>query len=165
MVFQSETRCGRGAGKWLRFRGGALPAVVDAMHPELVSPPRRSGERVHHVPASAGHHVLGEKIAELRSSPQYRGGGHAARTLFKRPEMSVVLVVLARGKMLNEHRVDRPVSIHTVEGWLTVHAPERSVEHVAGGLQLLDPSVVHDVEALSDSALLLTIPWPELSKV
>lgn len=123
-----------------------------------------SAKQVHHVPASAGHHALFEQIAELRATSQYRSGGHAARTVFKRPEMSVVLVVLARGRMLSEHRVDRPVSIQTLEGWVTLHAPERSVEHVAGGLQLLEPSVVHDVEALSDSAILLTIPWPDFSQ-
>ncbi|MCC6902406.1 MAG: hypothetical protein IT377_25770 [Polyangiaceae bacterium] len=116
---------------------------------------------VHHVPAAAGHFILSRQIDELRSTAQYALRGRAARTLFKRAEMSVVLVVLARGSAMTEHRVDRPVSIHTVEGWVTVHAPGESVEHVAGGLQLLDPSVVHNVEALADSALLLSIPWPD----
>lgn len=125
------------------------------MHSELQ-------ERIHHLPAAPGHYVLAQEIAELRASPRYRKDGRAAQTLLDRREMSIVLVALAEGKTLNEHRIDWPLSIHTVEGWLAVHARDCSIEEVAGGLQLLDPCSIDDVQALSDSALLLTVPWPEL---
>ncbi|HMR74612.1 MAG TPA: hypothetical protein PKD61_05860 [Polyangiaceae bacterium] len=127
------------------------------LNTEPVTHLRGSVARVHHVPVNAGHHAIFEQIADLRATSQYMDGGQAARTLFKRPELSVVLVVLAQGKTLSEHHVDRPVLIQTIEGWLGVCTPDGCVEHVAGGLQLLDRAVVHDVEAISDSAILLTI--------
>ncbi len=125
--------------------------------------PREEAETLRHLPIAVGRYDLRGQISELRASSQYRTTKHAARTLFKRPEASVVLVVLAQGEALNEHRVDRPVLVQTLEGRIEMRSAGRTEEHSAGGLQMLDTSVVHDVVAREDSAILIMIPWPDPS--
>jgi quercetin dioxygenase-like cupin family protein len=44
---------------------------------------------------------------------------------------------------------------------VTLHAAGRTFDLAAGRLLTLDEGVRHDVEAVDDSALLLTIAWPQ----
>jgi hypothetical protein len=42
-----------------------------------------------------------------------------------------------------------------------VALPKRTIEPGVGGLVLIEPSVMHDVIALADSAFVLSMPWSE----
>ena len=110
-------------------------------------------------PASAGHFELLQEIQDLRNGQQYLATGHAARTLVKRPELRVVLIVLQRHAELKAHRTNQPVSIQTLVGRIRVALPGRSLEQFAGGLLVLEPGETHDVGAVTDSAFLLSMPW------
>jgi quercetin dioxygenase-like cupin family protein len=59
------------------------------------------------------------------------------------------------------HRTEGRISIQTVQGQLRVRAEGRTFDLPAGRMLTLDRRVAHDVEALADSAFLLTIAWPE----
>ena len=61
---------------------------------------------------------------------------------------------------MSDHRTDGRISIQTVSGHLQVRAEGRTFDLPAGSLLSLDRGLPHDVEALQDSALLLTIAWP-----
>jgi hypothetical protein len=46
-----------------------------------------------------------------------------------------------------------------LEGQICIHLADRNVNMSAGHLLVLDCGVLHDVETLEESALLLTISW------
>jgi mannose-6-phosphate isomerase-like protein (cupin superfamily) len=46
-----------------------------------------------------------------------------------------------------------------LEGQISIHLADRKVNMSAGHLLVLDCGVLHDVETLEESALLLTISW------
>jgi quercetin dioxygenase-like cupin family protein len=115
----------------------------------------------HGRPASAGDFDLPHEIAVLKRGEQYETDGQAARTLFKRAELRVVLLVLRNGAEMKEHRTNQPVSLQTLTGRIRVSLPERAIEQPVGGLILIESGVAHDVVALEDSAFLLTMPWSE----
>jgi hypothetical protein len=50
--------------------------------------------------------------------------------------------------------------VQTVRGHIRVRALGRTFDLPAGGLLAPDQGVSHDLEALEDSAFLLTIAWP-----
>ncbi len=57
------------------------------------------------------------------------------------------------------------ISVHTLNGHIRLHLPERVVDLPAGNLLALDQCVSHDVEASEDSAFLLTLSWPPETKI
>jgi quercetin dioxygenase-like cupin family protein len=68
-----------------------------------------------------------------------------------------VLIALQKGSRIPEHHANGHVSIHAVVGHIEVRAQERRFELRGGALLVLGEGVSHDVEALEESALLLTI--------
>jgi quercetin dioxygenase-like cupin family protein len=99
------------------------------------------------------HATLNEIQRELKS-------GHTARTLVKHGSLRIVLVVLKAGATVPEHQTEGRVSIHAIGGRVRVHAGGTAFELPAGRLLALDPGERHDVKALEDSAVLLTIAMP-----
>jgi quercetin dioxygenase-like cupin family protein len=83
--------------------------------------------------------------------------GRNARTLVKYDGLRIVLIALQKGSRIPEHHANGHVSIHAVVGHIEVRAQERRFELRGGALLVLGEGVSHDVEALEESALLLTI--------
>ena len=86
--------------------------------------------------------------------------GHNARTLTKYADFRVVLIALAAETRMQEHKAEGRVSIHVLSGHIQLRASGRSFNLRSGGLLALDRGVAHDVHALEESVLLLTIAWP-----
>ena len=86
--------------------------------------------------------------------------GQNAKTLVKYDDCRVVLIVLKAGARLPGHQNNGRISIQTVAGRILVRAEGRTFDLPRGTLLALDQNVPHDVEALEESALLLTIAWP-----
>ena len=57
-------------------------------------------------------------------------------------------------------RTESRISIQVVAGHIQVRAEGRTFDLPADRLLALDQGLPHDVEALEDSAFLLTIAWP-----
>jgi quercetin dioxygenase-like cupin family protein len=91
--------------------------------------------------------------------------GRNAKTLVKHDDFRVVLTVLRAGRRIQEHAAAGRISIQTVQGHVRIrtrHVPTAELLDLpAGQLLVLDRGVRHDVEAVDDSAFLLTIAWPE----
>jgi len=83
-----------------------------------------------------------------------------AKTLVKYDDFRVVLIALRANARLPGHRAPGRISVHTLRGHIRMRALERTFDLPAGSLLALDRDLAHDVEALEDSALLLTIAWP-----
>jgi hypothetical protein len=60
---------------------------------------------------------------------------------------------------MNQHRAEGRVSIHQLLGNICVRLSDQKVILSAGELLVLDCGVLHDLEALEESAFLLTISW------
>jgi quercetin dioxygenase-like cupin family protein len=59
-----------------------------------------------------------------------------------------------------EHQTDGRVSVQVISGHVQLRASGRTFNLRAGGLLALDPAIRHDVTAVDESAVLLTIAWP-----
>ncbi len=101
---------------------------------------------------------LAREIDQLRLEPEWRNG-HNARTLVKYDDFRIVLTVLAAGTQIPEHRADGRISVHVLTGHLKMRASGRTFDLTSGRLLTLDRALPHEVEALEESAFLLTIAW------
>ncbi len=105
---------------------------------------------------------LRQEIQELQKQEAWqRGVGRSSKTLVKHPDFRIVLIALKEGTLLKEHHADGRISVQTLQGRLRMRVGDKSVELAAGELLALDYGIPHDVEALTESAFLLTIAWPE----
>ena len=103
---------------------------------------------------------LDEEIARLRSGKQWASNRRAAITLMKTPDFRIVLIALGLGKIMHEHRAEGPITLLVQQG--AIRLTVTGAEHVLkrGQLLTLDRVIAHEVEALEESTLLLTIVQP-----
>ena len=101
---------------------------------------------------------LSAVATELRELEGYHRDGHIARTLVREEDLRVVLIVATAGARITEHQAKDTVSIHTVHGnvRLTLSGDD-GVDLSAGQVLVLEGALPHDVEALTESTLLLTL--------
>lgn len=83
--------------------------------------------------------------------------GRDGVTLVKSPHLRVVLEVLREGIALHEHREPGPVTLFLLEGEIRFEAAGEVVYLKAGEILALPTNRPHTVEAVQDSAFLLTI--------
>jgi quercetin dioxygenase-like cupin family protein len=86
--------------------------------------------------------------------------GQNARTLVKYDDFRVVLTALKARERMPEHKTEGRISIHVLSGHIQVKASGRTFSLRGGGLLALDRDLLHDVEALEDSAFVISIAWP-----
>jgi quercetin dioxygenase-like cupin family protein len=104
---------------------------------------------------------LKDELEKLRKQESWqRSTGRSSRTLAKYPDFHIVLVLMKPGSKMNEHHVDGRVSLQLIQGKARVHLPDQNVEISAGDLLALEYGVLHHVEALEESAFLISISWP-----
>jgi quercetin dioxygenase-like cupin family protein len=101
---------------------------------------------------------LNTEIEQLRQQSAWQAGRNS-KTLIKHPDFRVVLTVLKSGARLHEHKAPGSISVHCVAGHIRMHAADKLFDLPAGHLLTLERDITHDVEALEDSAFLLTIAW------
>ena len=104
---------------------------------------------------------LNHELGLLRREGSWeRETGRSSKTLAKYPDFRIVLVCMKAGSHMNDHRAEARISIQALEGKILLHVPDQNpIELSAGQLMTLDCAVHHDVEALAESAFLLTIAW------
>jgi quercetin dioxygenase-like cupin family protein len=107
------------------------------------------------------HFDLSAEMEHLRQEELWQHMGHNARTLVKHPDFRIVLTVLKAGTRLQGHQAAGSISVQALSGHLRLHLPELTVELLAGHLLALGRALPHDVEAVEDSAFLLSIAWPK----
>ena len=103
-----------------------------------------------------------EELRQLRHEDSWqRQTGRSSKTLAKYPDLRIILVLMKANTQMNEHRAEGRVSIHVLLGRICIHLPDQKVNLAVGQLLVLDCGMVHNVEALEESAFLLTISWPK----
>ncbi len=103
---------------------------------------------------------LAAEINELRRETAY-GVGRNAKTMVKHPNFRIVLTVLRADARVASHCAAGRVSVQCVTGHIRMHLLGKTLDLPAGSLVALDRERPHDVEAITDSAFLVTIAWPE----
>ena len=86
--------------------------------------------------------------------------GRNTRTLMKYDDFRVVLTALQAKTRVPLHKTDGRISVHVLSGHIRLSAFGRTFDLLPGSLLALDPGARHDIEALAESAYLLTIAWP-----
>lgn len=126
-----------------------------------MSDPTNDHRRPHPQPMAAPYleFDIAEEIHQLHREAGWQSGQNA-RTLVKHDGLRIVLIALKAGSRIPEHHTEGHISIQTVVGHVQVRAQGRSFELRAGGLLALDQGLPHDVEAIEESAFLLTIALP-----
>lgn len=103
---------------------------------------------------------LKREIGQLQEEDTWSGGRNS-KTLVKYADFRVVLMAFKAGAHLDEHQAAGRISVQTVIGHVRMRASGRTFSLPAGSVLALDRATVHDLEALEDSAALLTIAWPK----
>ena len=62
---------------------------------------------------------------------------------------------------MNEYKAEGRGSMHQRLGTICVHLADKKVNLSVGQVLVMDRGVLHDVEAVEESAFLLTIAWPK----
>ncbi len=100
---------------------------------------------------------LERQLSELQQEEAYRRSGRAGRTLAKSGRLRVVLVALASGTLVGTHQADSPMTLHILKGHLRFRTGEEPHELKQGELLFFGPGDAHDIRAIEESALLLTL--------
>jgi len=135
--------------------------VTQSLKTETVSGGAGELTRLPQLAASILELDFAAEIARLRQEDSWRRGtGRSSKTLAKYPDLRIVLTILQPGAHVKEHKTEGRISIQGVIGRMRLHVPERTVELTPGKLLVLDTEVPHDVEAIEESAFLLTVCAP-----
>ena len=99
---------------------------------------------------------LNAQVEQLKCEPAWQNGRNA-KTMVKYPDFRIVLMLMKAQMRTEEHHADGRISVQTIAGHIRMHIAGRDFDLPVGHLLALDYEVRHDVEALEDSAFLLTI--------
>ena len=108
---------------------------------------------------------LEREIAQLHEEEAWVRTGRNSKTLVKQPDLRIVLMAMKKGGHLEKHSADARVSIHTITGHVTLRLAGQTVDLPRGQLLVLDRALEHDLDALEESAILLTLCWPHAPKM
>lgn len=91
--------------------------------------------------------------------------GHFAKTLFKKSDFRAVLISMETASIMKEHHADGTISVQVLKGAIRLTVPGVSHDLRTNEMLILAATIQHEVEALEDSAFLLTISWPHAEKL
>ncbi len=106
------------------------------------------------------------EIERLKLAPSWQlATGRSSETLAKYPDFVLVLVLMKAETFIGQHEIligqhekKGRISVYLIQGRIELHLLEGQVTHMgAGQLLMLDQALAYDVQALEESAFLLTI--------
>lgn len=103
---------------------------------------------------------LDKELEELSRSPEWESG-IARKVLIRYPDFQITLRRMKANTRIPEHHNPGRISVQTVFGHIRMHADNKLFDLPQGAILVLDRAVTHDVEALEESAFLLTVAYPE----
>ena len=101
-----------------------------------------------------------EHVGRLKKEQAWLSGNRNAITLVKELSLRVVLTIMKKGAKLEEHQASGALTFQVLSGMLRFRAAGSALETAPGTLVVLEAAIPHDVEALEESAFLLTIVPP-----
>ena len=95
--------------------------------------------------------------AVLRQESTPARHGHRQMTLYQRPPLTVMLFAFAPGGVLADHQAPGVVTIHLIDGAVTVQAAGQTYELAPAMLVALAPAVPHSVTATQATTLRVSV--------
>jgi quercetin dioxygenase-like cupin family protein len=99
--------------------------------------------------------TINDQIASLKAKPEWSSADRLAVSLAKDRALNLMLMVLKKGARLAEHHAKGPVAVHVLSGSIRFTAANKPSELSSGSIIALDREVVHALEALEESVILL----------
>jgi quercetin dioxygenase-like cupin family protein len=103
------------------------------------------------------HVRLAEQLERFKQESTWRTSGRDAITLTKEPALRLVLMRLSKGTKLAEHKAAGPLVLHILSGSVIFRTGGRTETVRYGELIVLESAIEHEVEAVEDTACLLTL--------
>jgi quercetin dioxygenase-like cupin family protein len=100
---------------------------------------------------------LQEEIDHLRQDEAFRRSGRAGRTLAKSGRLRLVLVVMAQGIEIGVQQADSPMTVQLLEGRIRYLVGGREHQLGAGQVLFFGPGEAHQVRAMEETVILLTM--------
>ena len=100
---------------------------------------------------------IAEEIRRLRQEPEWISGARNSVTVVKTANLSIVLTAIKKEATLCGHEVDGPITLQVISGAVKFGVAGEPLNLKAGTVIALDKAIHHDIQALEDSELLLTI--------
>src|SRR5690349_13369143 len=88
-----------------------------------------------------------------------RGKRAKRKDFSKVPDLRVLLIGLRPGTHIAEHKAAGSISVQVITGHLLIRAAGRVFDLHEGQFLTLEREIPHDLEALAESAVLVTIAW------
>jgi quercetin dioxygenase-like cupin family protein len=101
--------------------------------------------------------AIPDEIERIRTGPQWSASRKGSITLAKTDAIRVVLMVLSKGMVLREHEAEGSITVSVAQGSIRFDARGERLTLSSGGLLTLGGGIRHEVEALEDSAFVITI--------
>ncbi|MFB3917454.1 MAG: hypothetical protein ACE14M_12040 [Terriglobales bacterium] len=98
---------------------------------------------------------------ELLHGDETWQAGISRKNLARYPGFRINLIAMKANSRIDEHENAGRISVHTVRGHIRMQALGKVFDLPAGHVLVLDRAVRHNVEALEESAFLLTVARPE----
>ena len=119
--------------------------------------PEQSSRQALH-PSAGGMVSLNimDEAARLKAKPEWSWEDRLAVSLVKDDGLNILLMLLKKGARLAEHRTKGPIAVQVVSGLVRFSAASKDAELASGSMAALDRNVVHELEALEESIVLLT---------
>ena len=103
------------------------------------------------------HVRLAAQLELFKQESTWRTSGRDAITLTKEPALRLVLMLLSKGTKMSEHKAAGPLVLHVLSGSVIFRTDSRTETVGFGELIVLESAIEHEIEAIEDSACLLTL--------
>jgi quercetin dioxygenase-like cupin family protein len=100
---------------------------------------------------------LRAEIARLKNEPAWAGNDRHGSSLVKGDGINVALMMLKKGAKLQEHHTRAPITLQLIEGRINFIAHGKTQLLTPTMIVALDRAIEHSVEALEESAIVLTV--------
>lgn len=97
------------------------------------------------------------EIARLKGEPAWASGDRHGSSLVKGDGINVALMMLKKGAKLQQHHTRAPITVQVIEGRINFIAKGKAQLVTPGTMVALDRAIEHSVEAVEESALVLTV--------
>jgi len=101
-----------------------------------------------------------KELEELHRSPEWQGG-LVRKVLIRYPDFQITLRAMKANTRIPEHHNPGRICVQTLRGHIRMHAGGRLFDLPEGKALVLDRAVTHYVEAVEESAFLLTVALPQ----
>ena len=96
-------------------------------------------------------------LKQIKAEDTWQSSSHNAMTLIKSRGQRIVLIAMHGKAEIPMHRADGQLSLQVIEGSLRVHTDAQAMTLGKGELLALHAEIPHAIEAMQESAFLLTL--------